>query len=106
MLIFPAPAGQTVVFTRKGLILTLANKEGGAHIDEVSDDYRRYILERAFPIQFSVNGKDLITDTVHLARYAAAEAGCMLLHALPRKFDWLRQYSAEILPSPQKQTLA
>lgn len=77
-------AGQKVVFTRKRLILTLANKEGGAHVDtELPCAYEKFVTES--PLKFVVNG--VATDTVHLARYAAVQAGAQMCECLERNFS-------------------
>src|SRR5258705_12588119 len=37
--------GRTIHFSRRDIILTLADKEGGTHVDEkLREDYRRYIV--------------------------------------------------------------
>lgn len=76
-------ANQKIVFTRKDLILTLANKEGGAHVDtNLPPEFEKYVLES--PLKFMVN--NILTDTVNLASYAAVEAGVQMIHCLESNF--------------------
>jgi len=75
--------GQRFVFTRKQLILTLANKEGGAHVDtSLPPGYEKFVTES--PLRFVVS--DVPSDTVHLARYAAVQAAAQMCECLERNF--------------------
>lgn len=75
--------GRTVTFTRKQLLITLANKEGGAHVDmQLPRDYEKFVL--ASPVTLTVNST--VTDTAHLARYAAVQAGAQMCECLKRNF--------------------
>lgn len=86
VLIFTAPNGQQVTFNRKGLLLILANKEGGAHVDTtVPADYEKYVVGAAVP--FMVNG--VMTDSVHLAQFASVESAVRMIECLERNFPWL-----------------
>jgi hypothetical protein len=75
------PEGRTIDFTRSDIIRTLADKEGGAHVDEdLPEDYCRYIL-----------GADIVTfnsrqelGTVHQARFVAAESASHMIDCLGR----------------------
>jgi hypothetical protein len=63
------------------LILTLANKEGGAHVDTTLPvDYETYVLNS--PVRLQINGVQ--TDSVHLVRYAAVEAAVQMIDCLDR----------------------
>lgn len=71
------------MFTRKQLILTLANKEGGAHVDtKLPANYEKFVLDSPFKIKTA--GVD--TDTIHLARFAAVRAGAEMSECLERNF--------------------
>ncbi len=84
-LIFPQEQSHAI-FSKKGLILILANKEGGAHVDfELPPEYAEFI--RNSPLTFIQNG--VKTDTVILARYAAGQCGAELLDCLGRNFPSL-----------------
>ena len=85
MLIF-SDAGQRIVFTRRQLLLTLANKEGGAHVDtNLPAPYEKFVLES--PLKFAVNG--VMTDTVNLARFAAVQSAAQMNDCLERHFAWI-----------------
>ena len=68
---------------RRELILGLANKEGGAHVDaEISAKYQR-LLESKF---FSAKINDKILGPVNLSRMVAGKAGVELLDCLDKNF--------------------
>jgi hypothetical protein len=80
-LLFTDPGGRRVEFRRKDLILTLANKEGGTHVDTtLPSDYEDYVLNS--PVKIQTNGVQ--TDSIHLARYAAVEAAVQMIDCLDR----------------------
>jgi len=80
---FPSRLGPQVVYRRKQVILILANKEGGAHVDEHEDpDYRRLMTDS--PLSFVVSGVRL--ETPDLARFLAAQSGVEMLDCLKRHF--------------------
>lgn len=82
LLIF-SDAGQRIEFSRKQLILTLANKEGGAHVDtDLPTAYEKFVTDS--PLKFMVNG--VLTDTVHLARFAAVQAAVQMNDCLERHY--------------------
>ncbi len=64
-------------FTRKDLVLTLANKEGGAHVDpELEREYVRLSRENSLQYYYSVGGTDMPwpNDPVpHTVRHVAHE---------------------------------
>ncbi len=82
LLVF-ADAGRTVKFARKYLLLTLANKEGGTHVDtKLPADYEKFVSSS--PWKFTVHGT--VTDTAHLARFAAVQSGAQMCECLERNF--------------------
>jgi hypothetical protein len=88
VLVFTDSTGQRVEFTRRDLVLTLVNKEGGAHIDPtIPVAYEKYVLDTAVP--FIVNG--IPTDSAHLAQFAAVEAAVRMIECLERNFPWVKQ---------------
>jgi hypothetical protein len=88
VLVFTDQNGQQVSFNRKGLLLTLANKEGGAHVDTtVPSAYEKYVIDSAVP--FMVNG--IMTDSVHLAQFASVESSVRMIECLERNFPWLKK---------------
>jgi hypothetical protein len=85
LLIFTDEKGNRVVFTRKSLLLTLANREGGAHVDtDLPPEYERYILNSSLPIKCMVN--DIETDYFNVARFAAVQSAVQLIDCLDRNF--------------------
>ena len=85
VLVFPDGNGQRVSFSRKKLLLVLANQEGGAHVDpDVPPAYEKFVVDGAVP--FIVNG--VMTDSVHLARFAAVESSVRMIECLERNFPW------------------
>lgn len=87
--VFRPPGKPKVVFPRKKVILVLANKEGGAHVDQNEDpDYASLLVDR--PLRFELNGGPLIgkvpIETPNLARFLAAQAGVEMLECLKRNF--------------------
>jgi len=86
VLVFTDPNGQHVEFTRRDLVLTLVNKEGGAHVDPtIPVEYEKYVIDGAIP--FIVNG--VPTDSAHLAQFAAVECSVRMIECLERSFSWL-----------------
>src|SRR5215469_17269074 len=69
---FPSQFGTRMIYRRKRVVLILANKEGGAHVDENEDpDYRRLLTDS--PLSFNVSGVRLATPD--LARFLTAQSG-------------------------------
>lgn len=69
-------------FSRRGIILGLANKEGGTHVDlNVSRRYQRLLDSRALEIQ---SGQEV--TPVNLSRLMAGQAGLQMLDCLDRHF--------------------
>src|SRR5258707_6741695 len=67
---FPSRVGTQLVYTRKKVVLILANKEGGAHVDEYEDpDYARLLTD--LPLTFAWNGINI--ETPDMARFLAAQ---------------------------------
>ena len=80
---FPSQFGTQMVYRRKQVVLILANKEGGAHVDENEDpDYRRLMTDS--PLSFAVSGVRLATPD--LARFLNAQSGVEMLDCLKRNF--------------------
>jgi hypothetical protein len=78
-----ADGSETITFTRKSLLLTLANKEGGAHVDPaLPEEYEKYVL--VSPLKVWANGVE--SDTFHLARFCAVESGVKMMECLERNF--------------------
>jgi hypothetical protein len=75
--------GSRVVCSRKKIILTLANKEGGAHVDPEEDaDYLRLLTNES--LTFGYQGIPL--KAPDLARFLAAQSGVEMLDCLKRAF--------------------
>jgi hypothetical protein len=88
ILVFTDQNGEQVSFNRKGLLLTLANKEGGAHVDTtIPATYEKYVLDTGVP--FIVNGA--MTDPVHSAQFASVESSVRMIECLERNFPWLKK---------------
>lgn len=88
VLVFSDPNGQQVSFSRKNLLLILANKEGGAHVEsKVPVAYEKYVVDAGVP--FIVNG--VKTDSVHLAQFASVESSVRMIECLERNFPWLKK---------------
>lgn len=72
-----------MVYTRKQVILILANKEGGAHVDQKIDPaYIKLLTET--PLGFECAGARI--ETPDLARFLAAQSGVEMLECLKRHF--------------------
>jgi hypothetical protein len=88
VLVFTDQNRQQVSFNRKDLLLILANKEGGAHVEtKVPAAYEKYVVDSAVP--FMVNG--VMTDSVHLAQFASVESSVRMIECLERNFPWLKK---------------
>ncbi len=80
---FQSRLGRQLVYTRKKVVLTLANKEGGAHVDEHEDpDYARLLTD--LPLSFDQYGFPI--ETPDLARFLTAQSGAEMLECLKRNF--------------------
>jgi hypothetical protein len=80
---FPSRVGTQVDYTRKKVVLILANKEGGAHVDPNEDsDYVRLLTDQ--PLAFDFDGVQI--ETPDLARFLAAQSGVEMLECLKRNF--------------------
>jgi hypothetical protein len=78
---FPSRVGTQVVYTRKKVVLTLANKEGGAHVDPNEDpDYVRLLTDQ--PLAFDFGGVQI--ETPDLARFLTAQSGVEMLECLTK----------------------
>jgi hypothetical protein len=83
--------GTQMIYTRKKVVLTLANKEGGAHVDPVEDaDYVRLLTDQ--PLTFSFQG--VLIETPDLARFLTAQSSVEMLECLKRNFF----HDAEVPP--------
>jgi hypothetical protein len=72
-----------MIYTRKKVVLTLANKEGGAHVDPNEDaDYQRLLTNQ--PLTFRFQGVPI--ETPDLARFLTAQSGVEMLECLKRNF--------------------
>jgi hypothetical protein len=77
--------GFNLAFSRKEITLTLANKEGGAHVDpKLPPKYTQLLASK--PIRFVVDGNEVRTDTMNLARWACGQIGTELLGSLRTNF--------------------
>jgi hypothetical protein len=75
--------GRQMIYTRKKVVLILANKEGGAHVDPIEDpDYVKLLTDQ--PLTFSFQGVPI--ETPNLARFLAAQSGVEMLECLKRNF--------------------
>jgi len=82
VLSFPSN-GTQMIYTRKKVVLILANKEGGAHVDPNEDaDYVRLLTDQ--PLTFSFQGVQI--ETPDLARFLTAQSGIEMLECLKRNF--------------------
>lgn len=80
---FRSRLGTWMTYTRKRIILILANREGGAHVDpEVDPDYARLLTDE--PLTFDCAGVPV--ETPDLARFLAAQSGVEMLECLKRNF--------------------
>ena len=80
-LVFTDPQGERIEFRRRDLLLTLANKEGGAYVAaSLPAKYERYVVNS--DVKMVVSGVE--TDTIHLARFAAVEAAVQMIDCLDR----------------------
>lgn len=80
---FQSRLGTQLVYRRKRVVLILANKEGGAHVDENEDpDYARLLTD--LPLSFAVS--ELQVETPDLARFLTAQSGFEMLECLKRNF--------------------
>jgi hypothetical protein len=80
---FPTRVWTQVVYTRKKVVLILANREGGAHVDPNEDyDYVRLLTDQ--PLSFDFGGVQI--ETPDLARFLVAQSGVEMLACLKRNF--------------------
>lgn len=80
---FHSRIGPQMTYRRKQVVLMLADREGGAHVDpNENPDYIR-LLEH-LPLGFSGNG--IRIETPDLARFLTAQAGVEMLECLKRNF--------------------
>ncbi|MGH7750372.1 MAG: hypothetical protein ACREQ5_37205 [Candidatus Dormibacteria bacterium] len=82
VMVFPK-GGRRMEYTRKKIILILANQEGGAHVDPEADpDYVHLITDAPFKVTF--NGIE--SETPNFARYVAGQCGAEMLECLHQNF--------------------
>ena len=80
---FRSQLGRQLIYPRRKIVLTLANKEGGAHVDPNEDaDYVRLITDQ--PLSFDLQGIPI--ETPDLARFLTAQSGVEMLECLKRNF--------------------
>ncbi len=80
---FQSRIGTRLVYRRKQVVLILANKEGGAHVDANEDpDYARLLTD--LPLSFADYGIEV--ETPDLARFLTAQSGVEMLECLRRSF--------------------
>jgi hypothetical protein len=73
-------SGQRIEYRRRDLLLILANKEGGAHVDTMLPArYEDFMLNSA-----KLTKDDGETEPIHLARFAALEAAVQMIDCLDR----------------------
>src|ERR1700728_122201 len=85
-LIFPDEQGHPFVYKRKELILTLADKEGGAHVNAtLPSEYERLVT--VAPLKVVTQGIE--TDSVNLARYVCVQSAAHIIECLERNFPWV-----------------
>jgi len=86
-IIATTPEGKTIHFSRREIILTLADKEGGTHADEkLPEDYRRYIVNA----DITTFSSTLEIGTVQQARFIAAESASHMIDFLKRSIPGAR----------------
>jgi hypothetical protein len=80
---FRSRVGTQLIYRRKHVVLILANKEGGAHVDPNEDpDYERLLTD--LPLSFADYGVPV--ETPDLARFLTAQSGVQMLECLRRNF--------------------
>jgi len=80
---FTSSVGTWMTYARKRIILILANREGGVHVDpEVDPDYARLLTDE--PLTFDCAGVPV--ETPDLAKFLAAQSGVEMLECLKRNF--------------------
>jgi hypothetical protein len=80
---FHSVLGPQATYTRKEVILMLANREGGAHVDtDENPDYVRLLKD--LPLGFSAN--EVRIETPDLARFLTAQSGVEMLECLQHNF--------------------
>ncbi len=80
---FQSRIGTQLIYRRKRVVLILANKEGGAHVDANEDpDYVRLLTD--LPLSFADYGVEI--ETPDLARFLTAQSGVEMLECLNRNF--------------------
>ena len=70
-------------FFRRELVLGLANKEGGAHVDADIPERYRLVLDSQF-VRFKINEIDV--GALNISRLVAGRAGVELLDCLDKNF--------------------
>ena len=74
---------QWMTYTRAQVVLILANKEGGAHVDsEIDPAYATLLTDQ--PLNFEFDGIPI--ETPDLAKFLAAQSGVEMLECLRRNF--------------------
>lgn len=81
---FPWRIGTQLPYRRKQIVLILADKEGGAHLEENEDPDYAWLLT-SLPLSFAVSG--LQVETPDLARFLTAQSGVEMLECLRRNFS-------------------
>lgn len=72
-----------MVYTRKQIVLILANKEGGAHVDPKMDPaYVKLLTDQ--PLGFEYQGVPI--ETPDLAKFLTAQSGVEMLESLKQNF--------------------
>ncbi len=80
---FQSRLGTQLIYRRKHVVLVLANKEGGAHVDkDIDPDYARLLTDS--PLSFTFAGIEV--ETPDLARFLVAQFGVEMLECLKRNF--------------------
>jgi len=80
---FQSKMGTQVTYSRKQVILILANREGGAHVDQNEDpNYVRLLTDQ--PLSFMYG--DVQLETPDLAKFLVAQSGVELMECLKSNF--------------------
>ena len=82
-LIFPHEDGTNQIFTRRGIVLTLAEKDGGVHVDPSLPEYYNDLIKKS-PIRVHFAGQEM--EPINLGRYLVGQSGNELLDCLRRNF--------------------
>lgn len=102
-LIVPLKTG-SASFSRQELVCYLANKDGGAHIDDELPPKYRALIE-AQPIRVNVEGQTATSDSINLARYMVGQSGAELLNCIETGFECVPPWPKAPVLAPEPTTI-